>query len=211
MKFSRKKFLLSFAAGAILPLLLPLIDKLPKNSRLKRFLRPPGAGSEKEFLDACIGCGECANVCPNKCIEMHGLDQGLENLATPKIIARSRACTLCMACTQICPTNALEKLEPTDEGKKAVNMGKAYLSTDICYSYHGRTCGVCYRACPLPGTAMTIGLFEKPTIHHDACVGCGLCESACIHMPQAIRIVPRHELEAMKPRNELDHIKGPNS
>ena len=49
---------------------------------------------------------------------------------------------------------------------------------------------VCYRACPLPGKAMTISLLEQPTIHADKCVGCGLCEQACIHMPQAIRVVP---------------------
>lgn len=190
---SRGRFLRAMVAGAALPLLIPLLEKLPHGSRFRRFLRPPGALPEKEFLRACIGCGQCANVCPNKCISMHGLEEGLEHLATPKIVARAQACILCMACTQVCPTDALQKLEPTEEGMRAVNMGTAVVSEDVCYSFAGRTCGVCYRACPLPGRAMRLGIFETPIVNPDECVGCGLCEAACVHMPQAIRVVPRHE------------------
>jgi MauM/NapG family ferredoxin protein len=198
MNQKRRNLIFSFLAGAALPLVLPIIEKLPAGSKLKRYLRPPGALPERAFLDACIGCGQCVNVCPNKCITMHALENGLDNLATPRVNARSQGCTLCMACTQVCPTGALEKLEATEEGKRAVTMGIAFLAEDLCYSYAGRTCGVCYRACPLPGHAMTIGLFEKPTVVTENCVGCGLCEQSCVHMPQAIRIVPTAELEARK-------------
>lgn len=191
LMMKRGAFLRSLVAGAVIPFLLPLLEKLPQGARLRRYLRPPGARPESEFLDACIGCGQCANVCPNKCITLQGLEGGLENLATPMISARARACILCMACTQVCPTNALEKLEPTPEGIRAVQMGTAVVSEDICYSFAGRTCGVCYRACPLPGKAMTLGMFEQPHVHKDYCVGCGLCEQACVHMPQAIRVIPK--------------------
>jgi formate hydrogenlyase subunit 6/NADH:ubiquinone oxidoreductase subunit I len=37
---------------------------------------------------------------------------------------------------------------------------------------------------------MKLGLFEKPEVNPEHCVGCGLCEQACIHMPQAIRVIP---------------------
>lgn len=181
--------------GFLLPLLAPLLDRfLPPGSRLRRILRPPGALEESAFLQRCIGCAQCANVCPNQCIRLFGPETGVGNLGTPKITARSKACILCMACTQVCPTGALRPLEPTPEGKRAAGMGKAVVSTEVCYSYSGRTCGVCYRACPLPGEAMSLGLMETPLVNADACVGCGLCEQACVHMPQAIRIIPTAEI-----------------
>ena len=209
-KLTRKGFLRGLLAGVALPFLIPLIEKLPKGSSLRRFLRPPGALPEKAFVDACIGCGQCANVCPNKCITLYGLEGGLENLATPKISARAQGCILCMACTQVCPTDALQKLEPTEAGKLAVKMGTAVLLEDVCYSYAGRTCGVCYRACPLPGKAMTIGLFEQPTVHAEHCVGCGLCEQACVHMPQAIRVIPRSSMENQSAQAFLASIQSGN-
>ncbi|HIG31006.1 MAG TPA: 4Fe-4S dicluster domain-containing protein [Verrucomicrobiales bacterium] len=210
----RVTFLKSVVLGAAATFLLPLLEFLPRKAGFKRWLRPPGALPESEFIKACTGCGQCANVCPNKCISLFGLEEGLGLLATPKIQARAQACILCMACTQVCPTDALEKLEPTEEGIRAVNMGIAVVSEDLCYSYSGRTCGVCYRACPLPGKALRLGLYETPIINEEFCVGCGLCEQACVHMPQAIRIVPRHQLndplqqteEPTKENNRLDSV-----
>ncbi|MFT5465808.1 MAG: ferredoxin-type protein NapG [Verrucomicrobiales bacterium] len=199
-KISRSGFLRAFLIGVFVPLLYPLLDLFGNKSRRRKSpLRPPGAKAEKEFLSDCIACGQCANVCPNKCITLSGLENGVEHLGTPRIDARAQACILCMACTQVCPTQALEKLEPTPEGIRAVKMGLAFVSEDMCYSFSGRTCGVCYRACPLPGKAMTLGLYEQPHVHAEHCIGCGLCEQACVKMPQAIRVVPTADLETQAP------------
>jgi MinD superfamily P-loop ATPase len=70
-------------------------------------------------------------------------------------------------------------------------MGTAEIDKSLCYSYNNYICGTCYRACPFPGEAMTLGLWEKPEINEKACVGCGLCERSCILYPQAIRVKPR--------------------
>ncbi len=199
----RRGFIVSFAVSLASTALVSVglfsgwLLATPTRSRLKRFLRPPGARDEAEFLSLCIRCGQCANVCPNKCISLHGMEAGFENLGTPKIDARARGCILCMACTQVCPTEALVPIEATG-GLASVAMGTAFVSEDICYSFHGRTCGACYHACPLLGKALTIGLFEQPTVHAEHCVGCGLCEQACIHMPQAVRVVPKSELQRLQ-------------
>jgi ferredoxin-type protein NapG len=209
VNFSRLGFIRAFVLGTILPLFYPLLGKLSdRRNRRRKILRPPGAQAEDEFLQNCIACGQCANVCPNQCIKLSDLDDGLENLGTPIIDARAQACILCMACTQVCPTQALEKLPATKEGMRAVKMGLAFVSEEHCYSFSGRTCGVCYRACPLPGEAMTLGLYEQPHVHAEHCVGCGLCEQACVKMPQAIRIVPFAELARQAAEDEQKMMEG---
>ncbi|MFQ5914347.1 MAG: 4Fe-4S dicluster domain-containing protein [Nitrospinota bacterium] len=159
-------------------------------SRLRRLLRPPGALAETEFLKRCIRCARCAAVCPNTAIVMAGFGFGLRHLNTPYIIPRQQACMLCMKCTQVCPTGALTPISADDaEVQTRVKMGRAVVDKSMCYSYQKRTCGVCIRACPFPAVAMKSGLYEQPIVT-ASCVGCGLCERACIHIPQAIRIVP---------------------
>ena len=155
-------------------------------------LRPPGALEEEDFLSACTRCFKCGNACPNGCIQFAGLEDGLEGAFTPYIVARERACILCGVCADVCPTGALKPFEATRDGwAVSVDMGLARVNEAMCYSFNGRTCGACYRACPLAGSAMKIGIFETPLVQPENCVGCGLCEQACLHLPQAIRVIPR--------------------
>lgn len=162
-----------------------------------RYLRPPGARAEEDFLAHCIRCGQCGEACPNRCIKYFGLENGVASLDTPYIVPREQACILCMKCGDVCPTDAIRpiarELEPIIG---LVRMGRAVVDTQLCLSYQGKTCGVCYRACPLQDVAIRVQRLEQPVIT-DACVGCGLCERSCIQMPQAIRILPDHERDAV--------------
>lgn len=186
---ARRLFFGSLVAGAMGSVAYAARDHERPLGRVA--LRPPGALPEDAFSDACTRCFRCGNACPNDCIEFHPVEAGLEKMFTPYIHARSRGCVLCGECTTACPTGALRPFEISEQGWLArVDMGKARVNEDLCFSYHGRTCGACYQACPLAGRAMTIGLYETPIVHLEHCVGCGLCEQACLHLPQAIRVLP---------------------
>ncbi len=167
-------------------------------------LRPPGAVDEEEFLSRCIRCFRCGDACPNRAIvalnEVNGADFSRlpkhGERGTPAIFPRRQACMLCvdveadeLLCTAACPTGALELVKKTSEDIQAkVKMGRARIDTNICYSYNGASCGVCVRACPFEGKALKAGFFERPILNEDWCVGCGLCERACIRYPQAISV-----------------------
>ncbi|VAW55976.1 Ferredoxin-type protein NapG (periplasmic nitrate reductase) [hydrothermal vent metagenome] len=190
----RRNFLKDLIAGAVASSVLksPIVEAAFSSQTSQRYLRPPGALAEKEFESRCIRCGQCGEICPNRCIEYFDLENGPKSLNTPFIIPRSKACILCMKCGQVCPTGAIKPLERTAEDILGhVKMGKARVEKALCLSYQGKTCGVCYRACPLQDIAIKVKLLEQPVVQ-AACVGCGLCERSCIQLPQAIKIIPNH-------------------
>jgi ferredoxin-type protein NapG len=169
-------------------------------------LRPPGALPESEFLAVCIRCGRCADACLNRTIvpftEESGKDlavsPGPGQRGTPVIFPRRQACILCngvpgdfLQCTASCPSGALRRtLKDPASVQAHVKMGTAYIDEHLCYSFNGASCGACVRACPLEGRALSAGLWEKPILDQDACVGCGCCERSCVRYPQAIRVRP---------------------
>jgi NAD-dependent dihydropyrimidine dehydrogenase PreA subunit len=57
-------------------------------------------------LALCVGCGDCAAVCPTFCLAMAG--------RTPWM-PRPRDCVYCGLCVQVCPTDAVRLAEPAAE------------------------------------------------------------------------------------------------
>lgn len=154
-------------------------------------LRPPGAGREEEFLSVCIRCQRCEEACVPEAIKLAGPHDPTQK-GTPYILPSDNACTLCLACTKACPTGALKPIED----KKKVKMGLAKVNETTCVSHNGTGfCGACFTACPLHGKALTLNRKNAPQVHEDHCVGCGLCEEACIlKETKAIRVFSDREV-----------------
>jgi len=71
---------------------------------------------------------------------------------------------------------------------------------ETCLNFLGLRCDVCYRVCPLIDKAITLepqhnvrtGKHTRfiPTVHSDACTGCGICEKSCVLEAAAIKVIP---------------------
>lgn len=98
--------------------------------RKDRFLRPPGALTEGEFLSLCMKCQKCQEVCPTGTITPVLLTESVASVATPKLNFRLGYCNLCMRCIEVCPTGALQ---PTKE--ETVRLGVAEVDRERCVAW----------------------------------------------------------------------------
>jgi MauM/NapG family ferredoxin protein len=185
----RRKVVGSIAGGLVLGA-LPKISSAAK-SKIHPFLRPPGSVPEKEFLEKCIRCGECMQICPTNFIQPALFEAGVEGLWTPILNAQTGYCEFsCNKCTLVCPTDAIETLSVED--KKKFKMGTAVIDRNRCYTYaDGYNCAVCEEHCPVPEKAIKYRLVDvwnfegklvkvkQIYVEPDLCTGCGICENVC--------------------------------
>lgn len=163
-------------------------------------IRPPGALAEADFLAACVRCGLCVRDCPYDTLKLAELGDSVAT-GTPYFEARKIPCEMCedIPCVAACPTGALDRgLSEIGEAR----MGLAVLiDQENCLNFLGLRCDVCYRVCPVIDKAITLELVHNPrsdrhamllpTVHSDACTGCGKCERSCV-LPgeSAIKVLP---------------------
>lgn len=177
-----------------------------------RLIRPPGARRERDFLAACVRCGECAKVCPTSGLRpaLSLLDVGgVAALWTPTLVPRIGGCEFtCNDCGKVCPSGAIGRLSL--EEKQRTVIGRAVIDRRRCLPWaEGESCVVCEEFCPTPTKAIELREEEvrteagatrrilAPRVLREVCIGCGLCERYCpVEGAAAIRIVsvgPRQE------------------
>jgi len=170
-------------------------------------IRPPGVGTEEEFLKKCVRCGECMKVCVTNGLQPVMLEGGAAAFMTPRLVPRAGYCAYeCNLCGQVCPSDAIRPLDLKE--KQEVVLGKAFFDRSRCIpwaayntvSSPGRqlgvewsdayNCAVCEEHCPVPGKAIKFSRYpfrdghpehviNRPYVRLDKCIGCGICENKC--------------------------------
>lgn len=200
---ARRKFINSVAAAAGGGCLLALGAGLYAKSASAlpaQALRPPGALPESDFLAACVRCGLCVRDCPYDTLHLADLGDPVVT-GTPYFTARQVPCEMCedIPCVKACPTGALDR-SLTDINKAQMGLA-ALVDHESCLNFLGLRCDVCYRVCPVIDKAITLETQHNPrsdrhamllpTVHSDACTGCGKCEKSCVLPEAAIKVFPR--------------------
>ena len=153
---------------------------------------PPGAGSAKEFLARCTGCGLCISNCRGGCLQPAVSEYGWRGFMLPTMKfsgTNPGKCEYnCKNCMSNCPTGALRDMSL--KNKQRCRIGMAKFNASLCVAYlDGKPCGACAEHCPTGALKMVAGPHEHalvPQVITDLCIGCGNCQYACPVSPQAI-------------------------
>ena len=184
-----------------------------------RWIRPPFALDELDFLLACTRCNDCADACPQNLIFPLSAKLGVKVFNTPAMDLINHGCHLCEGwpCVSACEKDALTISDLSDKGslekdlsikeKEGVDLqdsennqlatrvlpiiATVTINTKTCLPYSGPECGAC-RVCPVEG-AMVWDM-EKPSINTFLCTGCALCREACIVEPKAINVMSKYKV-----------------
>jgi len=197
----RRRWVLAGIGGVFAYPFLRFSRAVNKRGFNEKAIRPPGSVEESEFLERCIKCDQCLNVCPTNVLQPATLSEsGLEGLWTPVMDFSVGFCQLnCTLCSEVCPTGAIQKIDlPKKLGlgkhEKAgpIRLGTAFFNRGRCLPWSMETpCVVCEEVCPTSPKA--IGNYEetitrwdgkqvvlnKPFMRPELCIGCGICEHEC--------------------------------
>lgn len=172
-----------------------------------RWIRPPFAIDELDFILACTRCSDCVDACPHEVIFSLSARLGAKFAGTPALDLLNKGCHLCedWPCVTVCKANALrlpiDDDNTTTDDKTTINeleetgksnqptpprLAKVTINEGACLPYSGPECGACFSCCPIPGALASD--MSKPIINSTLCCGCGLCRENCIVDPKAITV-----------------------
>lgn len=164
--------------------------------RASRWIRPPFAIPELEFLLACTRCDACITACPHGIVFPLSPNNGAEVMNTPALDLLNKGCRLCedWPCVNACESNALMiptvELDDQQENNTQApqpKLAKIVVDESTCLPYQGPECGACASACIVEGALQWS--MERPAINQELCTGCAMCREACITEPKSINIL----------------------
>jgi formate hydrogenlyase subunit 6/NADH:ubiquinone oxidoreductase subunit I len=197
----RRRFIFAGLAGVLGYPFLRLSAAVNDRGFNEKAIRPPGSVMEAEFLERCIKCDQCINVCPTNVLQPSSLAEGgLEGLWTPVMNFSVGFCQLnCTLCSEVCPTGAIQKTSidkklgtGPHEAEGPISVGTAFFNRGRCLPWAMETpCVVCEEVCPV--TPKAIGTYDveierwdggkialnRPYMRPELCIGCGICEHEC--------------------------------
>lgn len=123
-------------------------------------------GGNKLCSYACLGCGDCKNVCPESAITVEGK---LAHVDPDR-------CVSCGACISACPKHIIERIPasaPVYVACSSKCKGKEVMSSCKvgCIG-----CGLCAKNCPHGAITMVDNL---PVFDYSKCTGCLTCVAKC--------------------------------
>ncbi|NOX37926.1 MAG: hypothetical protein GXO78_10360 [Calditrichaeota bacterium] len=153
--------------------------------QLQKYILPPGAGNEAQFLQQCNQCQACVSACPHFAIQICR-DETSHLYGYPVIAPRQQACYLCrdFPCIQACPTDALSTANHPQK------LGTARIHAARCLDYLQGFCQSCLNHCPHMGRAIFRNATGQLHINPQHCTGCGICVMVCVQEQSAIEILP---------------------
>ena len=172
-----------------------------------RWIRPPFALDELEFLLACTRCDACVTACTYDLIFPLSAKQGAKVVSTPAMDLLNKGCHFCedWPCVNACEVGALkfpvveknsnELSEPDAYGDQykerfVPKIANVFINKETCLPYSGPECGAC-KVCPVEGAL--VWSMEKPEINQTLCTGCALCREACIVDPKAVTVESKYK------------------
>jgi polyferredoxin len=197
----RRQLIFAGAAGVLAYPFARLSKHVNDRGFHEKAIRPPGTVEESEFLERCIKCDQCINVCPTNVLQPSTLAEGgIEGLWTPVMNFSVGFCQLnCTLCSEVCPTGAIQKISLEEklgvedhEEDGPISLGTAFFNRGRCLPWAMETpCVVCEEVCPTSPKA--IGTYDveverwdgqkvtlnRPYMRPELCIGCGICEHEC--------------------------------
>lgn len=197
----RRRWLFAAGVGLLAFPFLRFSKAVNKRGFQAKAIRPPGSVAEPEFLERCIKCDQCINVCPTNVLQPATFkESGLEGLWTPVMDFSVGFCQLnCTLCSEVCPTGAIQKISLARklglkewQEKGPIRVGTAFFNQGRCLPWAMQTpCVVCEEVCPV--TPKAIGTYDepftrwdgttvtlnKPYMRPELCIGCGICQREC--------------------------------